>query len=67
MYSIQYIDQRIMKDGKTKRKKYSYGADWLQKSHEMVSQRWKIDCRKMYKISDEIFKLIEEIMKNWWV
>ena len=31
----------------------------------MVPQRWIIDCRKMYKISDEVIKFIENSIENW--
>ena len=33
----------------------------------MVPQNWIIHCLKMYKISDEVIKFIEETMKNWRV
>ena len=33
----------------------------------MVPQSWIINCLKMYKISNEVIKFIEETMKNWRV
>ena len=33
----------------------------------MVPQKWIIDCRKIYKITDKVMKFIEETMKNWCV
>ena len=33
----------------------------------MVPQSWIIDCLKIYKITDEIIKFIENTKENWGV
>ena len=33
----------------------------------MILQSWIIDSLNLYKISDEVIKLIEKAMKNWKV
>ena len=42
---------------------------WIdyKKAYGMVLQSWIIDCLEMYKISDKVIKLIENIMENWKV
>ena len=37
------------------------------KAYGMVPQRWIIDCLKMYKVSDEDIKFIENTIENWRV
>ena len=37
------------------------------KAYDMVPQTRIIDCLKMYKISSEVIKLIENTMENWRV
>ena len=41
--------------------------DWLQKTCDGVLQSWIIDCLKMYVISGEVRKFIENNMENWRV
>ena len=31
----------------------------------MVPHSWIVNCLKMYKISDKVFKFIMEVRKNW--
>ena len=38
---------------------------YYKKAIDMVPQNWIIDCHKIYKISAEVMKFIEETMKNW--
>ena len=45
--------------------KYNYGVDWLQK--DVRYGHAKLDCFKMYTISDKIIKIIEKTIKNWRV
>ena len=61
---LLYIDQHILNENKRKRK--NLGVAWIDytKACDMVPQSWVIDCLKMYKISDEVTKFIEETMKN---
>ena len=38
---------------------------WIDsKAHDMVPQSWIIDCLKIYKISGEVIKFIENTMGN---
>ena len=37
------------------------------KAYDMVQQNWFIDFLKMYKISDEVMKFIENTTENWRV
>ena len=64
---IIYIDQHILNESKTRRKKSSYWLDWLKNAYDMVPQSWIINCLKMYKISHEVINLIEKNMKTWRV
>ena len=55
-------------DSKTRRK--NLAMVWIyckKKVFDMVPQSWIIDCLKMYKISGEIIKFIENTMENWRV
>ena len=47
-----------------KMEKASYGVDWLQKAYDIVPQSWMINCLKMYKISGEVIKFIENTIKK---
>ena len=47
--------------------KCSYGLDWFRKSCDVVPQSWIINCKNMYKISDEVMNIIEKTMKTWRV
>ena len=47
--------------------KCHFGVDWFKKANNTVPESWIIDYFKMYKISDNIIKFIEETMINWTV
>ena len=64
---LLYIDQHILNESKTRRKNVAMACIDHKKSCYKVPQSWIIDCFKMYKISDEVIKFIEETMKNWRV
>ena len=36
-------------------------------AYDMVPQNWIIHCLKMYKISDEVMKFIDQTLENWRV
>ena len=59
------IDQHISKESKTWRENV-YGADWYKNLYDMVLQSWIIDCLKMYQISGEVIKFIENTIENLW-
>ena len=42
---------------------------WIdgKKAYDMVPQSWILHCLKMYKISHEVIKFIEQNMKTWRV
>ena len=42
---------------------------WIdyKKTYDMVSQSWIIDCLRMYKISGELVKFVENTTENWGV
>ena len=44
--------------------KFSHGMDRQQKANAMVLQTWKIECLKMYKISDKIINVITNNNSN---
>ena len=58
------IDQHILNEIKTKWKKSSYGLIDHKKTYVMVPQNWIINCLKIYKISNEVIKVIEKTMKT---
>ena len=64
---VLYIDQLISKESKSRRKKCSKCVDWLQEGYDLVPQSLIIDSIKMYKISDEVIKFIENTtgQSNW--
>ena len=61
---LLYIDQHILNESKTRRKKL--GMTWFdyKKVYDMVPQSWIINCHKIYKISYEFIKFIEKTMKT---
>ena len=62
---LLYIDQHILNENKTRRKKSSYGVDYQQKANDIVPQSWIINCLKMYVITDEVINFIEKTKKTW--
>ena len=62
---LPYIDQHILKESKTRLKNVVMARIDYKKTYDMVPQSWIIDCLKMYKISDEVIKFIDNTMKNW--
>ena len=64
---LQYIDNYIFKDIKTKQKKVA--MTWIdnKKAYDMVLQNWIIYCLKMCKIYGEVIKFIENTIENWRV
>ena len=64
---IQYIDQYILKESKTKQK--NVDMVWIddKMSYDIVPQSWIIDFSKMWKVFDVIIKFIEQKMENWGV
>ena len=62
-----YIDQRILKESKTKQKNLAIAWIDNKKAYDLVPQSWIIDCLKMYKISGEVIKFTDYAMDNWKV
>ena len=60
---LLYIDQHILKENKTRRKKSSPGVDWLHKS--IWHCHAKLDNRLSQNVQDEVIKFIENTMDNW--
>ena len=61
------IDQHILNECKTRRKKLPMAWIDYKKVDDMVQQSWIINCLKMYKISDEVINFIEKTMNTWRV
>ena len=61
---LLYIDQHILNESKTRRKNLQIN---YKKASDMVAQSWILHCFKMYKISHEVIKFIEQTMKTWRV
>ena len=59
---INIFSRRERRDGKS-----NSGVDRLQKTYDMVPKSRIIDCLKMYKISGEFIKCIENTLENWRV
>ena len=61
---LVYIDQHIINVRKTRRE--NPAATWIDYkiAYDMVMQSWIIDCLRMYKISGEIIKFIENTIYN---
>ena len=51
---VQYIDQHILNQSKTRQKKLAIAWIVYKKIYDMVPQSCIINCLKMYKISDEV-------------
>ena len=61
---LLYINQHILKESKTKWK--SIAIAWIDYQKTcMVPQNWIIKILKMYQISGEVIKSIENTMENW--
>ena len=62
---LLFIVQRILKERKTRRKNiYMVLIDNI-KANDMVPQTRIINCFKMHKIFDKLFKFVMETMKKW--
>ena len=64
---LLYIDQYILNESKTRRKNVGIAGIDDKMAYDVVPQSWIIDWLKMYKISDEVLKFIENTMENWRV
>ena len=64
---LLYIDQHILNESKTRRKNLAMAWIDNKKAYDMVPQSWILHCLKMYKISHEVIKFIEQTMKTWKV
>ena len=64
LYVQQYIHKEKLNETK---KKVSMAWIDFKNSYDLVPQSWIIDCHKMYKISYQVIRFIEERMKNWRV
>ena len=62
---LLYIDQHILYKSNTRRKKLALVWKDYKTAYDIVPQSWIKDCLKMYKISGEVIKFIENTMKNW--
>ena len=61
------IDQHILNESKCRRKNLAMAWIDYKNASDMDPQSWIINCRKMYKISDEVINFIERTMKIWKV
>ena len=64
---LLYTDQHILDVNKVRQKNLAMAWIDYKRAFDMVQQSWIINYLKMYKISDEIIKSIEKIMKIWRV
>ena len=53
---LLYIDQHILNESKTKRKKLAMAWIDNRKAYDMVPLSWIINCLKLYKISHEVIR-----------
>ena len=58
---LQYIDQRILNERKTRRKNLAMVRIDYKKTYDMVSKSSILNRLKMYKIPDQIVQFIETI------
>ena len=65
---LLYIDQHILSESKTRRKK-KLAMAWIdyKKAYDMVPQSLIMKCLKIFKISHEVINFIEKTMKTWRV
>ena len=61
---LQYIDQHILNESKTRRKNLALAWIDYEKTNNMVPQSWTLHRLKMYKTPNEVIKFIE---KTWRV
>ena len=61
---LLYIDQHILEERKNETKNVAMAWIDNKKAFNMVPQSRIIDCRKMYKKSDEVIKFNENTMEN---
>ena len=54
---------------RAKRDEKNLAISWIdyKKAYDIILQSWIIECLKMYKISGEIIKFIDNTMENWRV
>ena len=58
-------DQHILNKNKMRRKNLAMAWIDHNNAYDVVVQSWILHCLKMYKISDEIMKIIEKTLKTW--
>ena len=61
---LLYLDKHILNESKTRQKNLAMAWIDYKKAYDMFSRSWIINCRKMYKISDEVINFIEKTMKT---
>ena len=61
---LLYIDQHILSESKTRRKNLAMAWIDNKKAYDMVPHSWRINCLKMYKISNEVINFIDKTMKT---
>ena len=64
---LLYIDRRILKEAKKRRKNLAMA--WLdyRKAYDMLPHSWIIECLETFKINNKTTKLLEKAMKSWRV
>ena len=58
--NLLHVDLHILKKSKNRHKNVAMACIDNKKANDMVPYRWMIDCRKMYKIPNEVIKT-----KDW--
>ena len=61
---LLYIDQHILKESKMRWKNLAMVWINYKKVYDIVAQSGIIDCLKMYKLSGEVIKFIENTLEN---
>ena len=64
---LLYIDQHILNESKTRRKKVAMACIDNKKAYYMVPQSWIINCLKMNKIAHVVINFLEKTIKTWRV
>ena len=64
---LLFIDQHILNESKTRRKNLAMAWIDYKKAYDMLPQSWILNCLKIYKISHQVIKFIEQTMKTWRV
>ena len=66
-HDLLYIDKLILREAKKRQKNLAMGWIDYKKAYDMIPHSWLKECLQMFKIADNINKLLNKSMESWRV